>query len=276
VRTPARRAARLPLSLALAALLLALPGAPGRAAYEEIPGRDLLRDPSLAPRVFPVGERLRFGIRYGPVRAGDAVMEVLERAPMDGHDSYHIRSTAVSSRFFTTFFPVDDCVETWMDAKGLFSRGLAKRLREGRYRQDLSVRFDHERNLAVYHDGAEVPVPPRVQDVLSAFYFVRMLNLRVGQEIHIDNHDKKKNYPLKVQVLREERVKTPAGTFSCFVIEPLLKTAGLFKQEGRMTIWVTNDDRKIPVLMKSKVKVGSIIAELESIEMTATGEEAER
>jgi hypothetical protein len=250
-------------------LLLAVSAAPspGGAGYEEVAGRDLLRDASLAAEVFPVGETLRFGIRYGPVRAGEARMEVLERVPVDGHESYHIRSTAVSSRFFTTFFPVDDRVETWMDADGLFSRALAKRLREGRYRQDVSVRFDQDRNVAVYEDGTEIPVPPRVQDVLSAFYFVRMLDLKVGQEIHIDNHDKRKNHPLKVQVLREERVKTPAGTFSCFVIEPLLKTAGLFKQEGRMTIWVTNDDRKIPVLMKSKVKVGAIVAELESVEI---------
>jgi hypothetical protein len=108
---------------------------------------------------------------------------------------------------------------------------------------------------------------PGTQDVLSAFYYVRTQPLAPGDSLEVPNHSDGKNYPLMVRVLRRETITVPAGTFTCLVVEPLLKTAGLFKQEGRLTIWLTDDARKMPVLMKGKVTVGSIVAELESFRM---------
>jgi hypothetical protein len=79
----------------------------------------------------------------------------------------------------------------------------------------------------------------------------------------VPNHNAGKNHQLGVRVLRRERIKVSAGSFDCIVIEPGLTAAGVFKQEGKLTIWLTDDARHMPVLMKSKVAVGSIVAELE-------------
>jgi hypothetical protein len=201
------------------------------------------------------------------VRAGDASLVVENEGYVDGEIMYRFVSTATSSRFFSTFFKVkDEVISVWSPTRGVPVQ-FERRISEGKFRKNETVRFDHEGKVAVYEDGTELEIPDGVQDVLSAFYAVRTHRLRVGDVIDIFNHNDRKNYDLQVRVLSRETVTVPAGEFDCFVVEPLLETAGLFKQEGRLTIWLTTDARHMPVLMKSKVAVGSIVAELESFRL---------
>ncbi len=218
---------------------------------------------SLENQAFGLGEKLVFDISYGPINAGVAVMEVKEIVPMAGRDCYHVISTAESNKFFSRFFKVEDRAESFVDVKGLFPWKFEKHLREGKYRADRWAIYDQV-NHTVSTDRGDMEVPPYVQDVLSALYFVRTLEMAVGQPLFIQNHSGKKVYSLEVKIHRRERVKVPAGTFECFVAEPILKAGGVFKHEGRIWVWLTADERKMPVLMKSKVIIGSIDAKLRS------------
>src|SRR5204862_4854371 len=130
--------------------------------------------------------------------------------------------------------------------------------REGGYRAQSDIQFDYDRLEARYRDGRTYPIPPHVQDALSAFYYARTQSLPLGGSIVFDYHASRKSLPLEVRVLGREKVDTPAGTFSCVAIEPILKAGGIFKKKGRLVIWLTDDDRRMPVRMKSKVTVGSI------------------
>jgi hypothetical protein len=107
-----------------------------------------------------------------------------------------------------------------------------------------------------------VPIAPRTQDVLSALYYVRTLPLEVGQAIALANHTDGKNYPLVIKILGRERVTVDAGTFDCLVVEPILRGPAIFTQKGRLTVWVTDDTTRMPVLMKSKVVIGYVSAVL--------------
>jgi hypothetical protein len=98
--------------------------------------------------------------------------------------------------------------------------------------------------------------------VLSAFYYVRTQPLEIGKSLFIDNHADKKNYPLEVKVIRKERIEVEAGTFDCLVVEPILQASAIFEQKGSLTVWLTDDHIRMPVLMKSKVVIGSIATEL--------------
>ena len=223
-------------------------------------------------RAFGVGERLEFSVGYGVIKAGTAVMEIPEMVKLDGRKCYHIVSTAKSNKFFSVFFKVDDKVESFMDVHGLYSLRYDKHLREGKFRADISMIFDQENHLALYNSGRDTfEVAEYAQDVLSAFYFVRTQELTVGKSIFVENHTDKKNYPLEVRVLRKERRKVEAGEFDCVVVEPLLKTPGIFKQKGSLTIWLTDDEVKMPILMKSKVIIGSISTELISYKLGEVG-----
>lgn len=214
---------------------------------------------------FGVGESLHFSVEYGPIQAGSAVMEVGDRlAFVDGKPCYHVVSRARSSRVFSMFFIVNDLMESFIDVEGIFSRRFSKTIKEGKYETAHVVHYDQDRHLAV-SDGDTMEVPPFVQDMLSVIYFVRTQELWPGKKIYIANHSGRKIYPLETRVLRDERVTVPAGTFDCHVVEPFPE-AGSFRKKGSLVVWLTKDERKMPVLMISKVFFGSIALKLVSYE----------
>jgi hypothetical protein len=210
---------------------------------------------------FGAGERLSFDIGYGFINAGSATMEVADLIEYTGRPAYRIVTTAESNKFFSSFYPVSDRVETIMDAVGMFSWGFEKILKEGKYRAERKYAIDQINHMVVDKNDT-ITVPSYVQDALSALYFIRTQPLTVGKALFIDNFTDGKNYPLEVKVHRKEKIKTKAGEFDCLVVEPLLQTAGIFKHEGKLTVWLTDDRLRLPVMMKSKVVVGSITAEL--------------
>ena len=175
-----------------------------------------------------------------------------------GHEVYLLLARAESNAFFSRFYKVRERIESYWDRRGLYSRRYVEDRREGKFRQQSDIVFDPVRNEAVYSDGRTFPVPARVQDALSAFYYFRTQALPLGGSIVFHYHASRKSQPLQVKVLGRERIETPAGTFDCVGIEPILKAGGIFKNSGRLVIWVTDDERRMPVLMKSKVAIGSI------------------
>jgi len=250
-----------PSALRALALALFLVLAAGAAAAEMRPDSGLDR---LAVPPFTVGERLVFSIDYGLINAGEGVLEVAGMVDMDGHRCYRIESTARSNTFFSGIYRVRDKVVSYLDAEGLFSRYFMKRLREGTYRKIEEIEFDHEAGKARYHDGREFDAPAGVHDVLSAFYYVRMLDLEVGHDVFLAAHSSRENWDLRVIVHRQEAVETDLGTVDCFVIQPIMMGDGLFKHEGDLMIYMTADERRIPVRMTAKLPVGHIAASLRS------------
>jgi hypothetical protein len=106
------------------------------------------------------------------------------------------------------------------------------------------------------------PITPITYDSLSCFYFARLQNLEIGKSFYVDVFDGKRLHNTEVKVLRREELETDVGTFKTIVIMPVLKTNGIFSKTGDLYIWLTDDERHIPVKMKSKVKIGSITAKL--------------
>ena len=269
------RARTLCVTLAVAALALAASVAqPATRPGEYGRPQALGPDGRLAVPPFGVGERLTFDIKYGFVSAGTAVLAIPETVSERGRECYRIVSVAESNAFVSAFFPVRDVVESLMDTRELVSLRFEKRLREGNFRAHDIMVLDHDRHVAVYPrdtDDRLVPLSLYAQDILSSLYYVRMAELRVGESVYIENHADKKNYPLEIRVLGRERVEVPAGEFDCIVVEPLMRTSGLFRHKGSLTVWLTDDERHVPVLMKSKVIIGSISAVLSQMELAEDG-----
>lgn len=211
---------------------------------------------------FGVGEEIHYEVRFGVVNAGSAVMAVDGITERDGRAVYELRSHAESNKVFSLVHRVDDHVRSWMDVQLLRSLGFEKRVQEGDYRKEEDVRFDYGTQQATYDDGKQIEIGTHVQDMLSAVYYLRTLNIEVGRPLTIDAHDGGKNYPLEIRVYGEERISTPAGEFDCLLVEPVMQSEGLFRRQGRLFIWITKDERKIPVRMRSKIVVGSVTVEM--------------
>jgi len=220
---------------------------------------------------FDAGEWFQFSIQYGVIRAGDALMQVEDVEEIDGRQCYHLVSKAESNNFFSVFYKVRDRVDSFLDKESFVTRRFSKNILEGKYRTEFTVDFDHVDRVASYSDGTEMEFLACAQDILSAFFYVRTLDLDVGQSVEVPCHSDKKNYPLEVRVHRKETISTAVGRVDCLVVEPILKSSGVFQQRGRLTIWLTADEYRIPVLMKSKVAVGSISAILTGMHLTNAG-----
>lgn len=219
-------------------------------------------------KAFTVGEKLTFDVKYGFVTAGIAVMEIPSVKKLSGRDVYHITFKVNSVPTFDPFYKVRDRYETYLDTEGMFPWRFEQHIREGGYKRDFSAFFDQRKNKAKTKKGT-YDIPPNVNDIVSAFYLARTFdykNMKVGDTVKLENFYKDKVYPLDVRYLGEETIRVSAGTFNCIMVEPLVVEGGLFKSEGSIIVWLTDDELKIPVKVKTKVLIGSIDAELTSYE----------
>ncbi|MCE5299574.1 MAG: DUF3108 domain-containing protein [Spirochaetia bacterium] len=209
-------------------------------------------------KTFGVGERLVFAVKYFNIAAGYATLEIKDIIDYKGRKAYHIEATARTAPFFETFYRVKDVITSYMDVLGLFSWRYSKHLEEGGYRNDTSMEFNPEAKNAVKNNGESCDTPQFVQDVLSEFYYFRAI-YKGEKELYIDvASDECKSYRIVVKTLRKEKVSTDAGEFDCVVIQPFLKYEGIFKQKGDIWIWLTDDKNLVPVMVKSKIAIGTI------------------
>ncbi len=209
-------------------------------------------------RPFRTGEMLKFSVEYGPIQAGYAYLEVPETRDWRGHRVYHLLARAESNNFFSKIYKVRNRIDSYWDTTGRYSWRYSEDRHEGNHRFKDEIQFDHDREEARYDNGQSFPIPPQVQDALSSFYFTRFQPLPLGGSLLFDYHADHKSAPMLVKILGRERIETPVGRFNCVAIEPVLNAGGIFKNTGRLVIWITDDERRMPVLMKSKVTIGSI------------------
>lgn len=222
----------------------------------------------LANSSFGPGERLTYDITYFGAKAGIAVMEVMEKTRLKGREVYHIVSTAQSNDFVSLFYPVDDRVESYIDVEGFYSHFIKVKQHQGKRRREKVISFDQTQHRAVqFKNNKEkvFEVPPQVQDSLSSLYFFRVKNtIDVGRSVFIDVHESEKNWLLEIRGLARERVTTPVGTFNTIKVQAKVQYEGLFMDKGDVFIWFTEDEKRIPVMMQSKIKIGTITAVLSS------------
>jgi hypothetical protein len=265
--SPIARCFRPRPAIVVFALGLVVAGLAARPGAADTPAAPVVNKPELRARGLPFGpgESLRFSIEYGLVKAGTAWLEVGPMENYKGRPCYHLISRAESNSVMSKIYKVRDRIDSLIDAEGLYSWRYKKRQREGGYSRDYDILYHPSSGRARYADGQTFDARPYSKDALAAFYYVRHMPLEVGRDIEIAHHSDRRSGDIVVKVHRRETVTVPAGTFDCFVVEPLMEDGGLFKRSGRLTIWMTADSRRIPVLMKSKIPVGSVDAILQEI-----------
>jgi hypothetical protein len=215
---------------------------------------------------FREGEKLTFDVKYGFVTAGIASFEIPAIKKISGRNAYHVLFEVNTVPTFDAFFKVRDRYETYIDVEGMFPWRFEQHIREGKFSRDFSAFFDQRKGNAKT-SGGQFEIPKYVNDIVSAFFYARTLdysNLKVGDKIPLKNFYKDKVYDLDVVYHGKETIEVEAGKFECIMVEPLVQEGGLFKSEGSIMLWMTNDEAKMPVRVKTKVVVGAIDADLTS------------
>lgn len=224
---------------------------------------------------FDIPEKLHYDLTWAGIKAGESILEAKD----NGTDIQFI-SKASSAKWVSIFYKVEDTVVSTLKKQTAEDRALKTdkvfmwtpqsyriKLREGRYRRDKEIVFDHAAKKAKYtnylnDETASYDINNLTLDPLSCLYYVRRLPLKVGRSVFIEVFDSKKLYKVEIQVLNKETVETPAGTFKTILIKPIIKSEGIFYRKGDILIWLTDDEKKTPVLLKTKVQFGSVKAVL--------------
>lgn len=222
---------------------------------------------------FGPGEIIQMKITCAHILAGRARMSV-EAAEREGRPVWNLIAQAWTEGFFPRFYRFrvrDRTVATWEPKSGC-SLGIEKHLREGRAKRDQVVRIDPESGATRVEDRkiseSRFELPPCTLDVLSAFFVTRVRGVPESSPLTLSVFDNGRRYQLAVRFLGRERLDLPSPLGKrcpTVIVEPtLMEGSGLFVRKGNLKIWLTDDHRRIPVRMRSKIPIGSVSADLES------------
>jgi len=232
--------------------LLTLSPAPAAFAQPKLDGRPAF-----------IGETLRYAMSVLGASGGELTLSAKE-TQLDGKPAYKFELSAISNDFLSKIFLVRDYLASWIDPKTFRSLRFEKHTVEGKRVRDDLIEFDYEKKLA-YRDGKPIGIEESTLDSLSSLYYIRLLDLEKREPIELTVVSRRL-FPLSVIVQGRETIKTPAGTFRTIRVEPKSPSEGLLGKGKSLILWLTDDEKKIPVQLKSKLKVGTLLGKLKAIE----------
>jgi hypothetical protein len=210
---------------------------------------------------FGIGERADYSVKYGPFSVGGGVMEVVGVDTIRGRETWH---TLFRVRGGVIGFRVDDRMESWIDTETLASLRHRQELDEGPNERERQFEIFPDQGTYVENGRDPVPTVPLPLDDGSFLYFLRTIPLEIGKEYSFDRYFRPDRNPVRIQVLRRETIRVPAGTFETVVIRPIIKARGVFSENGRAEVWLTDDSRRVMVQLKSHMRLGSLSLYLKS------------
>lgn len=221
---------------------------------------------------FKPGEWLKFRMHYGWLNASYATLQV-KSDKIDGVPVYHVVGKGQTTGFASIFFKVDDTYESYFDKEDGKPYKFIRKTNEGGYTKNVEINFDHEKDTAELNDKKHnkkinFTLKDSIQDLLSAFYYIRnnyhFKDLVEGESIKLNMlYDDDGVYPFKLKYLGKEVVKTKFGKVECLKFRPYVQSGRVFKEQESLSLWVSNDENRIPVRIKADLTVGSIKADLD-------------
>jgi len=217
-------------------------------------------------------ENLRYVVHWGLVTGGYSTLSIQGIENINHRPAFHIVSEAHSVGLTDVLYTVRDHNDSWLDVDSLTSVRYEKNIHEGKYRIEQRVVMDQtcqrysDSSYRIDKDRFEQQagtMTVHAMDVLGSLYYVRTLPLEVGKSFTIDVLSNGKLWPLEVSVRKRETIKISAGKFDCWLIEPLLREPGIFISKGKkLEVWMTADEKRIPIRMRSEVVIGHVSADL--------------
>jgi hypothetical protein len=223
---------------------------------------------------FSPGETLTYDVMWTVFRAGE-VTATLQTNSDRNRDAYEVTATARAEGFVSLLFDVNNVFRATSSPQTLCSEGIDKKVNEGHRHKDTHIAFNYERKLALLDERdlnqpqappkhTESDIPPCVEDVVTAFYYLRRQFMEVGHTIELPVNDGSKTQRVIVDVQAREKVQTPMGTLDAWRVEPKVFN-GLLKRKGRMLIWFSADGRQLPLRIKAMIAAGTITGTLRSV-----------
>ena len=213
------------------------------------------------------GERLDYNAQYKFLNIGWMTMEIKDTLTYEGQPCLTIVSILASNPGLHFLFSLNDTITAITTCDSLLPLYVEENLHEGKFTAHTRQVFDQAGGTVVYDDSLTLPIPTPTRDLLSFWYYLRTIPLKVGTSIPINVHKSKKTYTVDCPVTKQETVKTDAGTFPTLLVEPQAADKGIFGSKEAMTIWYADTAGRYPVQIKTAIKYGKITFKLQRIQL---------
>lgn len=221
---------------------------------------------------YGVGEYFKFRIHYGIVNAGYATLEVKD-ATLNGKKTFHVVGRGYTTGMSRFFFKVDDLYESYIDKETRNPYQFVRKIDEGGYTKNQEGFFNQSVNKVVVKDYKHktektLYVPKNTQDILSTFYYLRnhpnIDKLKIGESVAIDMFFDDETTKFKLKFIGRENITTKFGVVPAMIFRPLVQSGRVFKEQESLTVWISDDDNKVPLRIKASLAVGSIKADIDA------------
>ena len=205
-----------------------------------------------------VGESLEYTVKLAGRNSGTGVMQVVGIDTMRGHPAWHLHFN-IKGSVPLGLYHVDDSYESWMDLGTLNSLRFEQNLYEGGNKRLRNYDIYPDRGVYQQEGKEERKTSVNPLDDASFFFFVRTLPLEVGKTYTFDQYFNPDANPVVIKVVRKDTIDVPAGRFPAIVLQPTIKTNGLFSKNGHAEIWLSDDEYRILLRMDthfSFIKLG--------------------
>lgn len=222
-------------------------------------------------RAFDVGEWFKFRIHYGLINAGYATLEVQE-AVKNNKKVYHAIGKGYTTGMSRFFFKVDDTYESYFDKETGNPYQFVRKIDEGGYKKNQEGFFNQATNKILVKDykaytEKTFSFADNTQDILSTFYYLRnhptIDKLKVGEAVAIDMFFDDETTKFRLKFIGNQDIETKFGIVPTMVFRPLVQSGRVFKEQESVTVWISDDDNKLPIRIKADLAVGSIKADLD-------------
>ncbi len=218
--------------------------------------------PTKSNSAFKAGEILTYRMHYGVINAGVAVLEVKpDLIEVNGRKVYHIVGSGYTAGAADVFFKVRDRYETYMDKDAMLPWLFVRRVDEGGYKFGQDYVFNHYTKKVDVGNNQKYDIPSGIQDMVSAFYYARNLDLSNAKEGDIFSMNcflDKEVWPLKIRYIGKEDIKTDIGKYRCLKFRPIVQKGRVFKKEEDLNVWISDDKNHVVMRAKADVLIGSI------------------
>ena len=219
---------------------------------------------------FQDGEWFRFRMRYGFLNASYATATVRETTFKD-QAVYHVAATGKTTGFARWFFKVDDYFDSYFEKDIVRPIRFVRNISEGNYKRHVEIDFDHNTQSGIMNDllrktKTEIDFAPNLQDLVSTFYFLRnhfdLEGIQIGETASLHMIYDKKPFAFRFRFLGYENVKTKFGVVPCVKFRPYVEEGRIFKKESGLSLWVSNDNNRVPIKVVAELSVGSLDVDL--------------
>ncbi len=214
---------------------------------------------------FNPGERLEYEAKWSFLTLGTMTLEIIDTVDYDGFHCYHISSLLTSNPRLSFLFTLNDTIEVYTRTDDLLPLYYEEMINEGKYKSRSRLTFNHDSLVVNYDDTLFLELLENSRDLLSFWYYLRTIALEVGDTIPVNIHKSQENHEILCYVVEEKVVKTPLGEFNAVLVTPQTQGKGIFGSGGGMDIWYSRDEYRYPVLIKAKIKKGSIQFKLKGV-----------